>query len=60
MNGSRFTAWISDIERRGLEIEAKRREVTLNFLVRKAIRKYLGPEVLREAAEDVMDVTRNR
>lgn len=59
-SGGRFTAWFSPIERRALEVAAERENGTLNFIVRKAVRQYLGKEALKKAAEDVMVVTGNQ
>lgn len=59
-DGSRFTAWFSATERRALEVAAERENATINFIVRRAVRKYLGTEALKKAADDVMVVTRNQ
>lgn len=56
---NRFTAWFSATERRALNTLANKQGVTVNYLVRIAVREYLGPEALKKAASDVMDVTRN-
>lgn len=58
--GGRFTAWFSDTERRALETRAAEADATVNYIVRRAVRKYLGPEALKKAAEDVMDVAGNK
>ena len=58
--GGRFTAWFSPVERSALEAEAAREGDTVSYVVRKAVRKYLGPDKLKEAAETVMDVAGNR
>ena len=58
--GGRFTAWFSETERRALETRAVSEQATLNYVFRKAIREYLGPDALKEAADNVMHVAGNR
>jgi len=58
-DGGRFTAWFSATERRALDAAARSEESTVNYIVRKAVRQYLGSDALKEAAQSVMDVTGN-
>jgi hypothetical protein len=58
--GARFTAWFSDVERDALSKRAAEENTTVNWVVRTAVRKFLGKEALKEAAERVMDVAGNK
>lgn len=58
--GGRFTAWFSMIERHALEVEAERANATISWIVRVAVRRYLGKEALKQAAEDVINVASNQ
>lgn len=57
---SRLTAWLTGIERKALDDRATAENCTLNFLVREAIRQYLGKDALKAAAEDLTAVTSNK
>lgn len=57
--GGRFTAWFSDTERLALERKAKDDDATINYIIRRAVRKYIGTEALKAAAESVMVVPGN-
>lgn len=59
-DGGRFTAWFSNTERRALDTYAAEHDATVNWVVRKAVRKFLGAEALKAAAQQVMDVTGNK
>jgi hypothetical protein len=59
MKGGRFTAWFSDTERTALEARALEEGTPTNYVVRMAVRKYLGKDALKQAAEKVMDVSGN-
>lgn len=52
----RFTSWLSFKEYTAVDDEAERLGTSKNYVVRKAIRQYLGFE---EKPADVADVTRN-
>lgn len=58
--GSRFTAWFSSIERKALEDRALKDGTPTNYVVRLAVRRYLGREALKKAADEVMDVMSNQ
>lgn len=58
--GGRFTAWFSDTERRALNTAAEAEDSTVNWIVRRAVRQYLGKDALKQAAQEVMDVTGNK
>lgn len=58
--GGRFTAWFSATERAALNAEAELEGTTVNWVVRKAVRRYLGKDKLKAAAETVMGVTGNK
>lgn len=49
----RFTAWLSAPERRALESVARDEEATEAFIVRKAVRKYVGNKALLKAAAEL-------
>lgn len=56
----RFTAWFSERERKALQVRAESERVSVNVLVREAVREYLGLE--QEAKirhSDTTLVTRN-
>lgn len=56
----RFSAWISDRERSELDKRARRERTSVNWVVREAIREYLG--LTNEDSEEALDetlVTRN-
>lgn len=57
---SRFTAWLNPIERKALELEAEQQHSTMNFVLRMALREYLGKDALYRAGELVTGVTRNK
>lgn len=57
---SRMTAWFSPTERHALQTEADRVDATVGWVIRRAVRKYLGPEKMKKAAEYVMDVADNQ
>jgi len=57
---SRVTSWLTSIERRALEVRAAEENCTLNFLMREAVRQYLGKDALKAAAEDLVAVTSNK
>lgn len=59
MKAGRFTSWFSATERHALEKRAAADGVHLNYIVRMAVREYLGKDALKEAAQEVMDVTGN-
>lgn len=59
MEGKRFTAWFSATERRALEVRAEDEGTTINYIVRRAVRAYLGNQALKDAHEDVTAVTGN-
>ncbi len=58
-SGGRFTAWFSPTERVALKARAKDEDSTENYIVRMALRQYLGKDALKGAAEEVMDVAGN-
>ena len=53
--GVRFTAWMSEEERRMIDELAAERSMSRNYIVRRAIRQFLG----LEERQKVTDVTRN-
>lgn len=59
MKSGRFTAWFSATERTALKAHADAESATENYIVRMAVRKYLGKDKLKAAAEEVMDVAGN-
>lgn len=58
-SGGRFTAWFSETERTALEARALEEKTPTNYIVRMAVRQYLGKEALKAAAQKVMDVAGN-
>jgi predicted transcriptional regulator len=57
--GGRFTTWLSPTERLALDTKASEEDSTSNYIMRKALRQYVGKEALKAAAQQVMDVTGN-
>jgi hypothetical protein len=56
----RFTSWLSFKEYSAVDDEATRLGTSKNFVVRKAVRQYLGfDDGANNVADDVADVTRN-
>lgn len=53
--GVRFTAWMSEKERKMIDDLAASRGMSRNYIVRRAIRQFLG----LEERQAVTDVTRN-
>lgn len=49
----RFTAWFSGPERRALESTARDEQATAGFIVRKAVRQYVGKKALLKAAGEL-------
>lgn len=49
----RFTAWFSAIERRALERLAREQDSTVNYVVRVAVRQYIGKNRLLAAAREL-------
>lgn len=53
----RFTAWLSDVEREKLEEAAAELGTTKNFIVRTALRAWLGLPAAYQSRPDVTVVT---
>ncbi len=51
----RFTAWFSATERRALEAVAEKERCTVNYIIRTAIRQYVGSDALKTAARGILD-----